>query len=1149
MPGTEEVLEDLEDAVLNGALIDWAAAESSAGAAVQPFVRELRLVASVAQVYRDVMPVATPAQWGHLRLLERIGYGAFGEVFRAFDTRLDREVALKLLPAAPASHQLVASSIIQEGRLLAKVRHPNVVTIHGAEQIGERVGLWMEFVRGHTLEQLLQQGTVFRTDEVISIGIEVCRAVSAVHAAGLLHRDIKAHNVMRAEDRRIMLMDFGTGRELDDNSPADVAGTPLYLAPELLREAPATVQTDVYSLGVLLYHLVSGSYPVRGGSVRELRAAHERDERVSAREAHPSIHAGLARLIDQAIDPRPERRPHTADALGDGLLKLRQQARMRPLLYAAAAVATLAITGVTAWAFRWWQAPSSANPQTLAAAGPASAPAATPAPPLAPPPAASQPSSTARTVPKPASVPGQVRPKGLRPSVQVLPFGNASGRSADAWLSATLTEMLLREFRAGETFRWIPGAVALAKAQLGLALTSEGTQALRPIIPADIIVAGEFRVLGQPAGIGLTVRIEDTVSGRAPTFVSETGTTADLVGLVSRIGTKARSGLGAPMLTPSQTIALGSSQPANAEAARAFVEGLAKTPREAVELMEQAIVADPRFAPAHIALAEGLMFRRELEKARTAAARAVELSVDFPREERMLIEVRSIIAGGGGLKTIEAREEIFRQLFRLFPDTVLYGVESARAQSRAQQFQEGLATVEAVSHLPGASSDIGLLQLEAGMARSTRDYPRAQQALEKVAAIATASGDRPLLGFIRNNQATLALDFGELAKASSFAEEAQQLGSAVAGVTIVSIRRTQGDIARARAGYEQLIERAKASGNRASEGNFRYNLAYMLSDHGDLSDARTVWEELLRDFAPNAQPYGAAATLTGLGLVLYRQGEFGAAWKKFEEAQSDDRMARLLLEQAEVVLAREYATRSAQVVRGAAKGPPDDLSSTLSILARTLLAAGETAAARQAIDEAAPLARVTGRSRSAAGDVALVRAVLALDEGRWSDGRSAAQQAIALARGDFRPDDEAAGEGILGLAWLGEGNLAEAQRAIVRVEQRLKVTEDRLLRLSGGIVVARVRAAANAPGSTALARRQLEALSRDAAGLGAVAIAFDARLALGEIEIKAGDAAVGRAHLSELARDAAAKGFVSVAKKAAAAAKGGAPKPGARHDR
>src|SRR5690606_25714576 len=157
--------------------------------------------------------------------------------------------------AATAGDAPRATTIIEEGRLLARVRHPNVVTIYGAERIGDQVGMWMEFVKGGTLAQAIEQGRTFSTPEVCEIGMQLCSAVAAVHAAGLLHRDIKAQNVMLTEEGRLVLMDFGTGRELRDGLPAGLAGTPLYLAPELLAGAEPSVRSDIYSVGVLLYHL------------------------------------------------------------------------------------------------------------------------------------------------------------------------------------------------------------------------------------------------------------------------------------------------------------------------------------------------------------------------------------------------------------------------------------------------------------------------------------------------------------------------------------------------------------------------------------------------------------------------------------------------------------------------------------------------------------------------------------------------------------------------------------------------------------------------------------------------------------------------------------------------------------------------------
>jgi serine/threonine-protein kinase len=338
VPAGEQLVDELAGAILDGTPVDWAAAESSVEGGAREIVEQLKVLAAVAAVHRDGPALATqpwthppaprekvaapPERWGHLRIVEQVGRGAFGQVYRAWDTRLDREVALKLLPGGRASDDSAASSTIDEGRLLARVRHPNVVTIYGAERIDDQVGLWMEFVRGHTLEQLLKQGTSFSAAEVAAIGLELCHAVSAVHGAGLLHRDIKAQNVTRAEDGRVVLMDFGTGRELDDNSSSDLTGTPLYLAPEVLRGEPATVRSDIYSLGVLLYHLVSGSYPVRARTMQDMRLAHERQDRIALRSARPDVERRLAAVIERASHPEPDRRYQTADALAAGLAPL-----------------------------------------------------------------------------------------------------------------------------------------------------------------------------------------------------------------------------------------------------------------------------------------------------------------------------------------------------------------------------------------------------------------------------------------------------------------------------------------------------------------------------------------------------------------------------------------------------------------------------------------------------------------------------------------------------------------------------------------------------------------------------------------------------------------------------------------------------------
>jgi Tol biopolymer transport system component len=260
-------LDDLIHAICEGTPVDWDALEQTGNASFRSKVAALRVVAGIARVHRTE-PTETPAsggtppdvprRWGHLDVLEHIASGAFGDVYRAWDPQLDREVALKLLRRASdaGAH---TDEVVDEGRLLARLRHPHIVSIYGAARIDGRVGLWMEYLRGSTLAQVVAQNGAMAPVRVAGIGVALGDALAAVHGAGQVHRDVKAQNVMLADDGRVVLMDFGAGRDVR-HAALDTAGTPLYLAPEVARGAPASPQSDIYSLGVLLRYALTGRH-------------------------------------------------------------------------------------------------------------------------------------------------------------------------------------------------------------------------------------------------------------------------------------------------------------------------------------------------------------------------------------------------------------------------------------------------------------------------------------------------------------------------------------------------------------------------------------------------------------------------------------------------------------------------------------------------------------------------------------------------------------------------------------------------------------------------------------------------------------------------------------------------------------------------
>jgi tetratricopeptide (TPR) repeat protein/tRNA A-37 threonylcarbamoyl transferase component Bud32 len=287
--------------------------------------------------------------WGPFRLIQKVGQGSFGEVYRAFDTTLEREVALKLLLSSGLDQEAEIKSLLREARAIARVRHNNVVSVYGVDRHGGRVGFWSDFVRGKTLSALLASQGPFGPKEAAHIGIDLCRAVGAVHAAGLLHRDIKTGNAMREEGGRILLMDFGLTHDRDEHQ--HLCGTPSYMAPELLAGQPATVATDIYALGVVLFHLMTGRYPVEGSGIDAVRAGHLAGSRKALLDLRHDLPEALARVVDTAANSDPAKRYASAgqmisalsDAMGFGAMaQQKKESWFRVWMLAPVAVVALA---------------------------------------------------------------------------------------------------------------------------------------------------------------------------------------------------------------------------------------------------------------------------------------------------------------------------------------------------------------------------------------------------------------------------------------------------------------------------------------------------------------------------------------------------------------------------------------------------------------------------------------------------------------------------------------------------------------------------------------------------------------------------------------------------------------------------------------
>ncbi len=289
-----------------------AAAQIADGGLRDPALLE-EMDAALARSFRTLSDLFGHARdggsWGRLRDLEHVARGGFGDVYRAWDTTLDRLVALKLR-RGDASDGGSERDLVAEARRLARVRHPHVLAVHGAGHHEGRTGLWTDWIEGTTLAVLLAQGKPFPPSLRLQSLIDLADAVAAVHAAGIVHGDIKPANVMLDSHSRILLMDFGAGFDASDEGAPMRYGTPAYLAPEAASGAAAGPAVDVYALGVLAHQMCTGRLPAEEGGDTGIRPVALRTllRRMRAREPSARPDAGTVAAALRDIAALPQRR-------------------------------------------------------------------------------------------------------------------------------------------------------------------------------------------------------------------------------------------------------------------------------------------------------------------------------------------------------------------------------------------------------------------------------------------------------------------------------------------------------------------------------------------------------------------------------------------------------------------------------------------------------------------------------------------------------------------------------------------------------------------------------------------------------------------------------------------------------------------------
>ncbi len=288
----------------------------------------------------DNRPLAGGATLSHYRIVSQLGAGGMGEVYLAQDTKLDRKVALKILPADVAAHPDRMKRFVQEAKAASALNHPNIITIYEIEQIDSMNFIATEFIDGETLRERMRIAAM-KLSEVLDVAIQTASALSTAHAAGIVHRDIKPDNIMVRRDGIVKVLDFGLAKltptdalALDTQAatkpmiqtePGRVMGTVAYMSPEQVRGLDLDARTDIWSLGVVLYEMLAGQAPFAGETSGHISVSILEKEPAPLGRQAPQSPAELQRIVRKALAKDRDDRYQTVRDLLIDLKNLRRE--------------------------------------------------------------------------------------------------------------------------------------------------------------------------------------------------------------------------------------------------------------------------------------------------------------------------------------------------------------------------------------------------------------------------------------------------------------------------------------------------------------------------------------------------------------------------------------------------------------------------------------------------------------------------------------------------------------------------------------------------------------------------------------------------------------------------------------------------------
>jgi serine/threonine protein kinase/tetratricopeptide (TPR) repeat protein len=593
----------------------------------------------------------------HYSITEKLGEGGMGVVYRAHDQTLHRDVALKFLSVDAVNDPMARTNILTEARTISALNHPNICTIYEVGEADGRPYLAMEFIEGHTLSlEITSVGMA--VDIVVRYGMQLADALSHAHERGIVHRDLKAANVIITPAGRLKVLDFGLSRRLSSQNASEettqfdkswddqhsIIGTLAYMAPELLRGQDASAGSDIWALGVLLYEMATGRRPFKGASAFELSA-------IILREPPPPIDPPLPpvlqSVVDKCLDKDPGQRYHSGGEVRAALEAAATASRSERIPVAALAVhetqqrserlqrrlwwsALTFISVVAVLAFFLWRA----NQQ-----------------------------SQRHAAPGPLALPGAIN------SVAVLPLENLSGDSSQDYFSDGMTDALITELSHIRKLRVISRTSVMQYKR-----TQKRLADIARDLNVDAVVEGT--VVRSSGRVKISAKLIQTSMEQTLWADSYERDFTDVLALQSDVATAVARGIQVELSAP-EVSWLASRRPVVPEAYEAFLRGRFEAEKRnpqglvnSVDYFQQAIAKDSTYAAAYAGLADSFLNLSTYEirspaevmpQAKAAAERALHIDPNLAEAHASLAAIRFYHLESDGV------ESEFRRAIELDP--------------------------------------------------------------------------------------------------------------------------------------------------------------------------------------------------------------------------------------------------------------------------------------------------------------------------------------------------------------------------------------------------------------------------------------------------------------------------------------------------